>query len=357
MANKQIYEFTTETTVADDDYIPLSDTSASNATRKMTRQNFLGVTGTVVGEDDTQTLTNKTLTSPKINENVVLSATATELNVTDGATAGIAVASKAVVLDANKDFSFGTGDVTATDVTSTNSVITNTIAERTAASGVTVDGMLIKDNEAPRNATTFGWLEANETWTYASATTFTIAADMTGRYQVGDKIRLKQGGAYKYFYIISASYSAPNTTVTIEGGTSYTLANAAITDNYFSKAATPNGFPASFAYTPTLTSGTGTLTSASATGKFTITGAVMDVWNVITITTNGTGATDLRLTLPRNFADANFSGYGARTDAAMGLTINGALGAGSIDIRTTAANAYPGADGKTYATHVRHHIA
>jgi hypothetical protein len=39
-----------------------------------------------VTETGTQTLTNKTLTSPKINENVVLTATATELNVLDGIT-------------------------------------------------------------------------------------------------------------------------------------------------------------------------------------------------------------------------------------------------------------------------------
>ncbi len=37
-------------------------------------------TGTVVGTTDTQTLTNKTLTSPKVNEDVVLSATSTELD-------------------------------------------------------------------------------------------------------------------------------------------------------------------------------------------------------------------------------------------------------------------------------------
>ena len=37
----------------------------------------------------TKTLTNKTLTSPKINENVVLTATATELNHTDGVTSNI----------------------------------------------------------------------------------------------------------------------------------------------------------------------------------------------------------------------------------------------------------------------------
>ena len=43
-------------------------------------------TATTVDKATAQTLTNKTLTSPKINENVVMSSTATELNLLDGAT-------------------------------------------------------------------------------------------------------------------------------------------------------------------------------------------------------------------------------------------------------------------------------
>jgi hypothetical protein len=77
------------------------------------------VTDTLVGLAATQTLTNKTLTSPKINENVAVTSTATELNVLDGITAvvgelnaldlgstavGTAIASKAVILDSNKDY-------------------------------------------------------------------------------------------------------------------------------------------------------------------------------------------------------------------------------------------------------------
>jgi hypothetical protein len=45
-----------------------------------------GATGAVVGTTNTQTLTNKTLTSPKVNEDVAMTATSTELNILDGAT-------------------------------------------------------------------------------------------------------------------------------------------------------------------------------------------------------------------------------------------------------------------------------
>ena len=45
-----------------------------------------GATGAVVGTTNTQTLENKRLTTPKINENVNLTSTSTELNILDGAT-------------------------------------------------------------------------------------------------------------------------------------------------------------------------------------------------------------------------------------------------------------------------------
>jgi hypothetical protein len=49
-----------------------------------------GATGAVVGTTNTQTLENKRLTTPKINEAVNLTATSTELNVLDGITASTA---------------------------------------------------------------------------------------------------------------------------------------------------------------------------------------------------------------------------------------------------------------------------
>jgi hypothetical protein len=45
--------------------------------------------GDIVGTSDTQTLTGKTLTSPKINEDVAITATSTEINYTDGVTSAI----------------------------------------------------------------------------------------------------------------------------------------------------------------------------------------------------------------------------------------------------------------------------
>jgi hypothetical protein len=64
-------------------------TVAGNLTTHESDTSAHGVTGNVVGTTDTQTLTNKTLTSPKINEDVALTATATELNYVDGVTSAI----------------------------------------------------------------------------------------------------------------------------------------------------------------------------------------------------------------------------------------------------------------------------
>jgi hypothetical protein len=58
--------------------------------------NFVGVT-------DTQTLTNKTLTSPKINENVALTSTATELNLLTGKTTLDMTAATEVEINAGAD--------------------------------------------------------------------------------------------------------------------------------------------------------------------------------------------------------------------------------------------------------------
>lgn len=105
----------------------------------------------------------------------------------------------------------------------------------------TITNKTLKDIEQ-----TDGWMPQTDTWTYASATTFTIAGDFTGVLQAGMPIALTQT-TQKYFYITQApTYSSPNTTVTISGGTDYTLANAAITSPKISRVRSPFGFPSEF---------------------------------------------------------------------------------------------------------------
>jgi len=87
-----------------------------------------------------------------------------------------------------------------------------------------------------------GWIAAGETWTYASASTFTISGDKTAKYFKGDKIKIDQSGN-KYFYILSVSYAAPNTTITIVANTSYSIANATIDSSFYSRGESPIGFP------------------------------------------------------------------------------------------------------------------
>ncbi len=96
-----------------------------------------------------------------------------------------------------------------------------------------------------------GWIAGSDTWTYASATTFTIAGvDRTALFKKGTKLKLTQTSA-KYFYVTSSSFST-NTTVTVTGGSDYTLANAAITSPYYSYASNPQAFPHWFNWSPTV---------------------------------------------------------------------------------------------------------
>jgi len=115
-----------------------------------------------------------------------------------------------------------------------------------------------------------GWLGYGGTWTYASATTFTVSGDQTVIFGAGTKIKLTQTSA-KYFYVVSSSYSA-NTTVTIMGGSDYSLANAAITSPYFSYAATPQGFPDWLNYSVTWGGGSPAIGNGTLEGKFTLKG-------------------------------------------------------------------------------------
>jgi len=88
--NKSIYQH----------FLTLESITESLSTDILTHDNTdtnthgIGQFNDVVGTGTEQTLTNKRLDSPKINENVILTATATELNILDGATLSVAELNK-----------------------------------------------------------------------------------------------------------------------------------------------------------------------------------------------------------------------------------------------------------------------
>ena len=127
-------------------------------------------TDTITGIAATQTLTNKTLTSPKINEDVALTSTATELNLldgvsglvqadftklaavdstatelnlVDGSSAGTIVNSKAVIYGSSGEVNATTLQIAGTSITSTATElnildgVTSTTAELNILDGVT----------------------------------------------------------------------------------------------------------------------------------------------------------------------------------------------------------------------------
>ena len=125
-------------------------------------------------------------------------------------------------------------------VSATNENVTNigTLASlKTAVKTSTVGAI----NEV-YDTTDNGWISARATLTYASASAPTFVCntsiDLTTRISVGMKIKLTQTTT-KYFFVTAIT----STTITLYGGTDYVLANATISNIYYSMVKSPHGFP------------------------------------------------------------------------------------------------------------------
>ena len=125
----------------------------------------------------------------------------------------------------------------------------------------------MNDVQTAINGLEAGWTAAPETWTYASAATFTITGDYSAIYTVGTRIKLTNV-TVKYFVVVSSVFAAGDTTVTVTGGSDYALASAAITSTYYSYYPCPPGYPDWFLYTPTGVSAT----NVTLTGRFRVLG-------------------------------------------------------------------------------------
>ena len=99
-------------------------------------------------------------------------------------------------------------------------------------------------------------------------------------------------------------------------------------------------------YTPTVTAAAGTITTASATGRWWKVDRTVHFQQEVTITTNGTGATAVRATLPPFTPAANFVIAGRENNATGNLLCGLIPSAGTYVSITNYDNSYPGADGR-----------
>lgn len=139
-----------------------------------------------------------------------------------------------------------------------------------------------------------GWTASSDTWTYASASTFTISGvDRTAIFTKGTKLKFTQTTA-KYATVVSSSFST-DTTVTIAVNSDYTIANAAITSPNYSYQENPAGFPDWFTFATTYGGFSANPTPTNL--RYSVHGRICYV--KLTATGNGTSnATSLTITVP-----------------------------------------------------------
>ena len=156
-------------------------------------------TGAFVGTTDTQTLTNKTLTSPKVNEAVSLTATATELNALDAdqaATTPTVTGSDAFVMD---DADVGTVKVDIDNVDTYLSQTTKTLTNKTLTTptltspvlntGVSGTAVLDEDDMASNSATKLATQQSIKAYVDATgAAKATFANNANGNPNISDTL-------------------------------------------------------------------------------------------------------------------------------------------------------------------------
>lgn len=137
-----------------------------------------------------------------------------------------------------------------------------------------------------------GWILLTASGTRVGDTSFTVAGDVTDQIAVGDKLKLTDTTT-KYYYVTAVAYTS-STLITVTGGTDYTVVGDP-SNIYYSKVASPVGFPQCFNYTPTFT---GFSADPSAyISQFTITDRIV-TWFFHTDTGGTSNATTYTMTIP-----------------------------------------------------------
>ena len=124
----------------------------------------------------------------------------------------------------------------------TSKTATNILHSALSYDHTTAEEVRIVNPAAEFDALSTGWQTGPGTWTYSSADSptfvLTTSVDLSSFIGVGARIKLTQS-TVKYFIVTAIS----GTTITLYGGTDYTLTSGAITLPYFSIMKAPLGFP------------------------------------------------------------------------------------------------------------------
>jgi hypothetical protein len=139
-----------------------------------------------------------------------------------------------------------------------------------------------------------GWSFSTDTWVYVNTTSFKIVGtNKTSFFVPGTEIKLVQSSAWKYFYVVSSTYST-DTVVTVTGGSDFSLADSTITQPSYSYSCPPD-FPVWFNHAETWAG----FSTAPADGvsRFKVEGRQV-IWNLFRGTAGTSNANNCTATLP-----------------------------------------------------------
>ncbi len=221
------------TGLGDDDHTQYLNTTRHDTTTRH-------MLGTVVPHDDHGQLTGLTDDDHTQYTKHPASSTDNAIARWDG-TGGRTIQNSGVTIDDSNNIKVGTAPVPTSVTSSTDNAVVR--FDSTGGNKIQNSGVIINDSGQLSGNGLDGWIYDTDTWTYVSATSFKITGkDVRYKFPKGTKIKLVQSGITKYFYVVATAFST-DTTVTITGGSDYTLAEAAISGQAYSYAAAPQGYP------------------------------------------------------------------------------------------------------------------
>lgn len=283
--------------------------------------NVFKINGTAInaitGSGSVVLATSPTLVTPTLGVATVTTINGLAINTTTGTLA----ISNAKTLTIFNTMGFSSSDGATITFQGTDTYIsrtsTDTLTNKTLTSPV-INGPTIGQQWD-------GWITVSDTWTYASATSFTISGvDRTAIFKPGTLLKFTNNSITVYGTVSSSSFST-NTTVNLMTNADYSINNSAITNPQYSYMRPPD-FPSAFNYAP---SWGGFSANPTGNGRFYTIGRRCFI--KLTPSGNGTSnATTLTVSGPVNALQTdNFIGWCSNTDNGSVSTTPGRVASAS----------------------------